>query len=111
EVQHCFAQAQVACGPGIRTGEVPGEEPVCRPLADSGQRGEPGLDLPVWKRSQALEVEVGAGEVADVLCLAPREPQRQKFLRPRESHPFAPGEGVRVLEALAEGLDDAISHR
>src|SRR5262249_56341445 len=41
--EHSLAQAEVAGGPGVRTSEVAGEEPVGAPFADPAEGSEAGL--------------------------------------------------------------------
>ena len=88
-----------------------GEEPVRRPLADPGQRGEGRLDLVVGQERERAQVEVAARQPGRVLGLPMREAEREELVRLGRGQPLARREGVRVLGTDAEALDQPVADR
>src|SRR5436189_808051 len=110
ERKHCLAQAEVACGPGLRTRQVPGEEPVRAPLAQAAQGRQPRLDLGIGKSRKLLEVELCPGEPEDILRLPPREAKRGQLLLRCTRHSLARRKRDGVLGGNAEALGETAPH-
>src|SRR5207237_4680823 len=95
-------QGEVARGPGRRPGEVPREEPVHGPLADSRQRDEPRAHLVVRERGEPVQVEVAPGEPDGIRGLTAREAEGDELVRLGRRERLAARERVCVDGALAE---------
>lgn len=111
ELEDGFAEAEVARRPGFRAGEVAGEEPVGRPLADSGKRDEGGLHLLVGQERERVEVELRAREADDVLGLPTGEAERGKLGGLRVRQAAARRESMGAPVAAPEGLDQTVADR
>ncbi len=90
---------------------MPGEEPVRRPLADSGQCGQRTLHLVVGERLETGEVEVAPGEADGVVGLPAREADLEELVRLSERDPVAGRKRVGVLGADSEALDETVPDR
>jgi hypothetical protein len=89
--------AEVAGGPRFGTPEVPREEPVRSPFADSRQGRQLCFHVLIRKRRKLDEIEVTACQADDVIRLAPREAER--------GIPFEPFFDFNDLSrALANGI-------
>src|SRR5437868_14813649 len=84
------AQGEIAPRPGVRTGEVPREEPVGRPLAEPADGDNACLHLRVGQRGERVQVDPGARQPDRVLRLAAREAERDELGLARLGKPLAP---------------------
>ena len=98
EILGRLAERQVACGPGMRPGEVAREEPLGGPRAEAAHLRDPRAHVVVVERRQAGEVEVAAREADRVLGLAPREPDLDQLLLARVGDPLAGRKGPRLAD-------------
>src|SRR5262249_54788958 len=109
--EHSLAQAEVAGGPGVRTSEVAGGEPVGAPFAGPAEGREAGPHRPAGEGSEGTEVEVGTGDAEHVLGLPSRETEREQLVLGREGDAFAGREGDGHSRRLAEAVDEAAPDR
>src|SRR3989442_12402379 len=65
-----LAQSEVAGRPRPRARQMPGQEPVGRPLPEAALGDELRLHLFVRKEGERIEIELAAREAADVFGLA-----------------------------------------
>src|SRR5438132_6504928 len=106
-----LAQSEVAPRPGLRAREMPGQEPVRRPLPEAALGDEPRLHLIVRKEAERIEIELAARGADDVLGLAAREADRNELRFAGEREPLTGRERIRVLTAAAEGGDEPVADR
>src|SRR5207249_2668155 len=105
------AQGQVAPRPGVRAGQVAGEEPLRRPRAEAAQRDDPGADLVVVELAQRVEVDDAAREAEHILLLPPREAECDEVAVAELRGAVARREPPGRAALLAVRLDETVSDR
>src|SRR5437588_7426105 len=103
-----LAQSEVAPRPRLRPGEVAGEEPVGRPLAEPALCDELRLDLVIAEEREPVEIEPASGETEDVLGFAAREADRDELVIACQREPLSGRKRVGVFAANAERRDQAV---
>ena len=110
ERRNGLAQAEVAGRPGARPGQVAGKEPVDRPLADPGQRGQAGRISSSGSSRKPSKSRSDRATPRMYSALRTENPSE----RSSSTKPVPRAHAVETRTRpppLAEPLDEPVSHR